>query len=92
MVKHSLAYGVKPTARVFSTTPKTVRKWLGRYHQERLTEYGKIRKVNISVFGRLLFFLFLGVLCDYLLLDVGRDKLVVAEGHRVASPAAGNAF
>ena len=27
MVKHALVYGVKPTARVFSTTPKTVRKW-----------------------------------------------------------------
>ncbi|MGD8500244.1 MAG: helix-turn-helix domain-containing protein, partial [Phycisphaerales bacterium] len=36
IVKHALAYGVKPTATVFDTTPKTVRKWLRRYEQERL--------------------------------------------------------
>lgn len=26
IVKHALEYGVKPTARLFNTTPKTVRK------------------------------------------------------------------
>ena len=36
MVKSALANGIKPTARLFATTPKTVRKWLNRYHQERL--------------------------------------------------------
>jgi hypothetical protein len=30
MVKSAIANGVKPTARLFDTTPKTVRKWLNR--------------------------------------------------------------
>lgn len=36
MVKYAQPYGVKPTARLFDTTPKTVRKCLKRYQQERL--------------------------------------------------------
>jgi transposase-like protein len=35
MIKHAITYGVKPIARVFVTTAKTVRKWLNRYRQER---------------------------------------------------------
>jgi len=31
MVKYARDHGVKPAARVFNTTPKTVRKWLSRW-------------------------------------------------------------
>lgn len=31
MVQHAKTHGVKPTARTFCTTPKTVRKWLRRF-------------------------------------------------------------
>ena len=31
MVRYAAKHGVKPAARAFSTTPKTVRKWLGRW-------------------------------------------------------------
>ena len=34
MVKHAIEHGIKPTARVFMTTPKTVRKWVKRYEQD----------------------------------------------------------
>ena len=34
MVGSALEYGVKPTARMFGTTPKTVRKWRNRYRNE----------------------------------------------------------
>jgi hypothetical protein len=37
MVKHALEHGIKSTAKVFSTTPKTVRKWLARYAELRFT-------------------------------------------------------
>lgn len=33
MVHFALEHGVKPCARAFSTTPKTVRKWRDRYEQ-----------------------------------------------------------
>lgn len=36
IVKSAISIGIKPTARLFDTTPKTVRKWLRRYKQERL--------------------------------------------------------
>ena len=36
MVRYAISDGIKPAARAFSTTPKTVRKWLNRYKQERL--------------------------------------------------------
>jgi len=48
MVRHALAYGVKPTASVFSTTPKTVRKWLGRYHQERLAGLNELPRTPLT--------------------------------------------
>jgi transposase-like protein len=31
MVKYAKDHGVKPAARVFNTTPKTIRKWLSRW-------------------------------------------------------------
>jgi len=45
IIKHALAYGVKPTARVFDTTTKTVRKWLNRYRQERLTGLNELPRI-----------------------------------------------
>lgn len=33
MVIHAKEHGVKPTARLYATTPKTVRKWLYRYEE-----------------------------------------------------------
>jgi hypothetical protein len=35
LVQHAFMEGVKPTARLFATTNKTVRAWLNRYRQER---------------------------------------------------------
>jgi hypothetical protein len=34
MVRYAIKYGNKPAAREFSTTPKTVRKWVKRYSKE----------------------------------------------------------
>lgn len=48
MVKHAIAYGVKPTARVFGTTPKTVRKWLNRYRQERLAGLNELPRIPLT--------------------------------------------
>ena len=31
MIRYALAYGIKPTARLFGTTPRTVRKWIERW-------------------------------------------------------------
>jgi transposase len=45
IVKHALACGVKPTASVFDTTPKTVRKWLRRYQQERLAGLNELPRI-----------------------------------------------
>jgi len=36
IVPYAKPHGVKPAAAVFDTTPKTMRKWLRRYEQERL--------------------------------------------------------
>lgn len=47
MVKHALVYGVKPAARAFSTTPKTVRKWLTRYQQERLAGLNELPRIPL---------------------------------------------
>ena len=35
IVKHAQKHGIKPTARVFQTTPKTVRKWMRRFAEEK---------------------------------------------------------
>jgi transposase len=48
VVKHALVYGVKPTARVFDTTAKTVRKWLRRYQQEGLTGLNELPRIPHS--------------------------------------------
>jgi len=34
MVMDALQYGIKPTARRFGTTPKTVKKWLRRFEKK----------------------------------------------------------
>jgi len=34
LVSHARQQGVKPTARLFRTTPPTVRKWLRRFQQQ----------------------------------------------------------
>ena len=47
MVKHAVVYGVKPAARVFDTTPKTVRKWLNRYQQERLAGLNELPRIPL---------------------------------------------
>lgn len=40
--------GIKPAARVFATTPKTVRKWLARYKQEKLAGLNELPRIPIS--------------------------------------------
>jgi transposase len=45
MVFHAIRNGVKPTARRFTTTPITVRKWLRRYRQERLAGLNDLPKI-----------------------------------------------
>ena len=45
IVKSATAIGVKPTAELFDTTPKTVRKWLSRYRQERLTGLNELPRI-----------------------------------------------
>jgi transposase len=34
LVMHAKEHGIKPAARSFCTTPKTVRKWIKRYKEE----------------------------------------------------------
>ena len=48
IVKHALVYGIKPTARVFDTTPRTVRKWLRRYQQERLAGLNELPRIPLT--------------------------------------------
>jgi transposase len=48
MVQYAKRYGVKPAARAFDTTPKTVRKWLHRYQQERLTGLNELPRIPLS--------------------------------------------
>ncbi|MHC4541536.1 MAG: helix-turn-helix domain-containing protein, partial [Planctomycetota bacterium] len=47
MVQHALVHGVKPTARVFAMTAKTVRKWLRRYRQERLAGLNELPRIPL---------------------------------------------
>lgn len=47
IVKHACANGIKPTARLFSTTVKTVRKWLRRYQQERLAGLNELPRIPL---------------------------------------------
>jgi transposase len=48
LVQHAQAHGVKATARAFDTTPKTVRKWLSRYRQERLAGLNDLPQIPLS--------------------------------------------
>jgi len=48
IVKSAIEHGVKPTAELFGTTPKTVRKWLNRYRQERLSGLNELPRIPLS--------------------------------------------
>ena len=45
LIKSVRIIGVKPTARLFDTTPKTVRKWLSRFRQERLAGLNELPRI-----------------------------------------------
>jgi transposase len=47
IVKSAIEHGVKPTADFFDTTPKTVRKWLNRYRQERLSGLNELPRIPL---------------------------------------------
>ena len=47
MVHYALDHGVKPAARAFAATPKTVRKWLNRYRQERLAGLNELPRIPL---------------------------------------------
>jgi len=47
LVRHAGEHGVKPAAWAFSTTPKTVRKWLRRYQQERLAGLNDLPRIPL---------------------------------------------
>lgn len=46
MMRYAKAHGVKPTARVFNTTPKTVRKWFSRWQPGSLRGLEDRRKAH----------------------------------------------
>lgn len=48
LIKYALVHGVKPAANLFATTPKTVRKWLRRYRQERLGGLEELPRIPLS--------------------------------------------
>ncbi len=43
MVMYALEYGIKPAARLYATTPKTVRKWIKRFKE---TGYEGLRDLS----------------------------------------------
>ena len=47
LVQAALRDGVKPAARLFHTTPKTIRKWLQRYRQERLAGLNELPRLPL---------------------------------------------
>lgn len=47
LIKSVRTIGVKPTARLFDTTPKTVRKWLARFKQERLAGLNELPRIPL---------------------------------------------
>jgi hypothetical protein len=60
-----------------------------------ISGFFKNQNLNSEIKNRLLFFLFdlfFLVLSDDLLLDIWRDRLVVAQFHRITALAAGDAF
>jgi transposase len=48
MVKYAKQHGIKPAAKLFDTTPKTIRKWLRRYEQERLAGLNELPRIPLS--------------------------------------------
>ena len=48
MVNYAVANGVKPAARIFDTTAKTVRKWLRRYKQEKLAGLNELPRIPLN--------------------------------------------
>jgi transposase len=48
IVRQALSLGVKPTARLFDTTAKTVRQWLNRYRQERLAGLNELPRIPLN--------------------------------------------
>ena len=48
VVLYAREHGVKPAARHFQTTPKTVRKWLRRYRQERLAGLNELPRIPLT--------------------------------------------
>jgi transposase-like protein len=48
VVQYAREHGVKPAAREFQTTPKTVRKWLQRYRQERLAGLNELPRIPLT--------------------------------------------
>jgi len=48
MVRYAIAEGIKPAARAFTATPKTVKKWLRRYRQERLAGLNELPRIPLS--------------------------------------------
>ncbi len=48
LVHYACQEGVKPAARAFGTTPKTVRKWLRRYQQDRLAGLNELPRIPES--------------------------------------------
>lgn len=51
MIQYALRNGIKPTARMFNTTPKTVRKWLNRWKRgipEWMTDQRKLSHPRAS--------------------------------------------
>jgi transposase len=48
LVQYARQHGIKPAARAFATTPKTVRKWLNRYRQERLAGLNELPRIPLS--------------------------------------------
>ena len=48
MVRYAIKDGIKPAARAYASTPKTVRKWLNRYKQERLAGLNELPRIPLS--------------------------------------------
>jgi transposase len=47
IVKYAISNGIKPTARLFAVTVKTVRKWLSRFKQERLAGLNDMPRIPL---------------------------------------------
>ena len=48
IIKYARQHGIKPAARLFDTTPKTVRKWFRRYEQERLAGLNELPRIPLN--------------------------------------------